>query len=313
MIIALTAKGWDIPAWVENLTAQLPEAEIRLSDNLGDLSEIEYALAWKGDTDFLKALPNLKAIFSLGAGVEFLTQIDDLPEVPVVRVVGDDLTARMCEYVVWQCLMHHRRQLHCLEMQKQKIWDQTADAAASDFRVGIMGIGVLGEAAAHKLKMMGYQVSGWSRSPKTIEGIDTYHGPDGLDVMLAKTDILVTLLPHTPQTEGILNLDLFRKLAKDGPLGGGVVINAGRGKLQVEEDIATAIREGILAGASLDVFEKEPLSPDSPLWDLPNVILTSHIAAISAPKATTIHIAEQIRRNEAGEPMTGIVDMKRGY
>nr|WP_321462293.1 glyoxylate/hydroxypyruvate reductase A [uncultured Cohaesibacter sp.] len=313
MKIALTAKGWDIPAWIENLNKLLPEAEIRLSDDLGNLDEIDYALAWKGDTAFLKDLPNLKAIFSLGAGVEFLTQEPNLPDVPIVRVIGDDLTARMCEWVVLNCLMHHRHSLRSLDLQTRKHWDQIPDAAAEEFRVGILGIGVLGLAAARKLQMLGYRVSGWSRSPKKAEGIKTYHGADGLEAMLGETDILVSLLPHTPETEGILNLELFRKLAKDGPLGGPVILNAGRGKLQVEADIVTAIREGILAGASLDVFEQEPLPADSPLWDLPNVILTPHIAAVSAPYATTKCIVDQIRRNEAGEPMTGIVDRGAGY
>nr|WP_321526791.1 glyoxylate/hydroxypyruvate reductase A [uncultured Cohaesibacter sp.] len=313
MKIALTAKGWDIPAWIENLNKLLPDAEIRLSDDLGDPSEIDYALVWKGDTAFLKDLPNLKAIFSLGAGVEFLTQEPDLPNVPIVRVIGDDLTARMCEYVVLNVLMHHRHSLRSLNQQANRDWNQRPDAAAEDFRVGMLGIGVLGLAAARKLQNLGYRVSGWSRSLKQVDGLATYHGADGLDEMLAKTDILVSLLPHTPQTEGILNLDLFKKLAKDGPLGGPVIINAGRGKLQVEADIVTAIREGILAGASLDVFEQEPLPEDSPLWNLPNVIITPHIAAVSAPYATTKGIAEQILRNEAGEQMIGIVDRGAGY
>ena len=313
MKIALTAKGWEIPAWIENLNKWLPDADVRLSDNLGNLEEIDYALAWKGDTAFLNDLPNLKAIFSLGAGVEFLTQEPNLPNVPIVRVIGDDLTARMCEYVVLNVLMHHRHSLRSLDLQARKDWTQIADAAAEDFRVGILGIGVLGLAAAQKLNVLGYRVSGWSRSPKEADGIKTFHGAEGLEAMLGETDILVSLLPHTPETEGILNLDLFKKLAKDGPLGGPVIINAGRGKLQVEDDIATAIKEGILAGASLDVFEQEPLSEDSPLWDLPNVILTPHIAAVSAPYATTKCIAEQIKRNEQGLPMVGIVDRSVGY
>nr|WP_321454525.1 glyoxylate/hydroxypyruvate reductase A [uncultured Cohaesibacter sp.] len=313
MKIALTAKGWDLPDWIKNLKKQLPDAEICLSDDLGDKEAIDYALAWKGDTAFLNELPNLKAIFSLGAGVEFLTQDPNISDVPVVRVIGDDLTQRMCEYVVLNVLMHHRHSLRSIGLQSRKHWDQVPDASAEEFRVGILGIGVLGLAAAKKLQVLGYQVSGWSRSPKEVEDLVTYHGADGLEAMLAKTDILVSLLPHTPETEGILNLDLFKKLAKDGPLGGPVIINAGRGKLQVEADIVTAIKEGILAGASLDVFEQEPLPEDSPLWDLPNVIITPHIAAVSAPYATTKCISDQIKRNEAGLPMTGVVDRSAGY
>ena len=313
MKIALFAKGWDMDAWAERIRHELPEAEVRLPDALGDPSDIDYAMVWKPDHGFLSGLPNLKLICSLGAGVDFLLTDHSLPNLPIVRVIDPDLTARMSEWVTLQCLLHHRRSLAYLAAQAEKNWLAQDDASASDVRVGVLGLGVLGQDAAKKLQVMGYDVAGWSRSAKEIDGLHTYYGDEGLTALLARTDILVCLLPHTPQTEGILNLSLFRKLAQDGALGGPVVLNAGRGKLQVEEDIAAAIGEGILKGASLDVFETEPLPQSSPLWSLPGVIITPHNAASSSPNATSAYLARQIRLFEAGEPVESLVEKRRGY
>lgn len=313
MIIALYANGWDMDVWAERIRRELPDAEVRLPDALGDVSEVDYAMVWKPEPGFLAKLPNLRLICSLGAGVDFLLTDPTLPDVPIVRVIDPDLTARMSEWVVLQCLLHHRRSLAYLEAQSNAVWLNREDAIAGDIRVGILGLGVLGQDAAQKLQMMGYDVAGWSRSPKDIKGLSTYHGTDGLDAMLARTDILVCLLPHTTQTEGILNLTLFGKLAQDGALGGPVVLNAGRGKLQIEADIVTAIGDGTLHGASLDVFESEPLSSDSALWSLPNVILTPHNAASSSARATTAYITRQIRLFDAGEPVESLVDRSMGY
>ena len=313
MIIALVVTGWDMDVWADRIRRELPGAEVRLPDALGDPSEIDYAFVWKPKPGFLATLPNLKVICSLGAGVDFLLQDPDLPDVPVVRVIDPDLTHRMSEWVLLQCLMHHRRSLTYLAAQSECRWQQQEDAIASDVRVGVLGLGVLGLDAASKLQMMGYDVAGWSRSAKSVEGLETYHAEAGLDALCARTDILVSLLPHTPQTEGILNRALFAKLAKDGVLGGPVIINAGRGKLQVEADIVAAIKDGTLKGASLDVFEVEPLAKNSPLWSLPNVILTPHNAASSSANATSAYVARQIRLYEAGKPMESVVDRNVGY
>ncbi|PLW75822.1 2-hydroxyacid dehydrogenase [Cohaesibacter celericrescens] len=313
MKIALFAKDWDHEIWALCIRDELPQAEVRGPHNLGNPSEIDYAFVWKPDAGFLQSLTNLKVICSLGAGVDFLLADNALPNVPVVRVIDPDLTTRMSEYVVLQCLLHHRRTLHNLRAQTEKNWVPHDDVAASEVRVSVLGLGILGMDAVRKLRVMGYNVAGWSRSPKAIEGLSTHHGTDGLDAILERTDILVSLLPHTPETDGLLNLDLFRKLASSGPLGGPVVINAGRGKSQVAADIVTAIQTGILTGASLDVFEQEPLPADSPLWSLPNVIITPHNSASSSPRATTSYLARQIRLFEAGKAMESVVDVSRGY
>ena len=314
MKIALYARGWDMAEWTQRIEAALPGSEVRTPDRLGDVNEIDYAFVWKPDPGFLAQFPNLKLICSLGAGVDALLSDPTLPpDVPLVRVIDPDLTNRMSEWVLLQVLMHHRNSLDYLQAQTEARWAFREDPIASEVRVGIMGLGVLGLDAAEKLKMMGYQVSGWSRSHKKIDGLQTYHGADGLDAMLAKTDILVCLLPHTPATEGILNLSLFRKMARDGVLGGPYVLNAGRGKLQVEDDIATAVTEGTLKGASLDVFEVEPLKKDSPLWSLPGVILTPHNAACSNANSTANYLARQVMLFAEGKEPESLVDRSVGY
>jgi len=179
-------------------------------------------------------------------------------------------------------------------------------------RVGMLGFGVLGQDAARKLQALGFDVAGWSRSGRPVEGFRVYGGGE-LDAFLARTDILVSLLPLTPDTHGILDRRLFAKLARHGRLGGPVLINAGRGGLQVEADILACLDDGTLKAAVLDVFETEPLPEDSPLWGHPAVTLTPHNAAVSEPEATARYIAEQIRRFERGEPLENVVDPSRGY
>jgi glyoxylate/hydroxypyruvate reductase A len=258
-------------------------------------------------------LPNLKAIFSLGAGVDTLLSQPDLPDVPIVRVVNPDLTRRMTEWVTLQALIHHRRQQAYDRQQSEHIWRELRQPAAQEVRVGIMGLGVLGRDAASVLRRLGFDVAGWSRRPADLPDIVCFHGLDMLDRFLERTDILVALLPLTPETKGILAMPLFEKLARDGALGGPVLINAGRGGLQIETDIAAAVERGILIGASLDVFEKEPLEPASPLWGLPSVIVTPHAAAASAPKALIPPILAQIREFEAGRPLENVVDRNAMY
>jgi glyoxylate/hydroxypyruvate reductase A len=259
-------------------------------------------------------LPSLRVVFSLGAGVDHIFALSRLPDVPIVRIVDRDLTARMTEYVVWQVLDHLRLGSTFRRQQAQHIWhDPDCHPSARNVAVGIMGLGVMGESAAGALRPFGLPLRGWSRTPRTIAGVETFFGADGLAPFLAGTDILVVVLPLTAETRGILNLDLLRGLKRGGALGGPVLINAGRGGLHVEADVIRALDEGILAGASLDVFETEPLPSESPLWNRGNVTITPHVAAVSDPEALVVQIAEQIEAFERGEPLRNRVDPKRGY
>ncbi|WP_046862225.1 2-hydroxyacid dehydrogenase [Microvirga massiliensis] len=310
----LVATTWDPEPWVERFQSLMPELPVVIPGDIFDRRRVSYVAAWGPKSGALSGLPALEVIFSLGAGVDHLMGYPDLPPVPIVRVMSDDLTTRMSEYVVLHCLLYLRDQRRYDAQQRAKIWEQDrSPPRASDVRVGIMGVGVLGQDAARKLSMMGFDVAGWSRTPRAVDGFETFAGREGLDAFLARTDILVCLLPLTPETRGILNRTLFERLARDGRLGGPFLINAGRGGLQIEQDIVACLDDGTLKGATLDVFETEPLPEDSPLWLHPRVTVTPHVSAVSSPDATARSIVEQIRRHEAGEPLEGVVDLARGY
>ena len=313
MAICFMLKGWDPGPWIQRILSARGDLDLRVWPDIGDPADIDYALVWKPDLDALRSLPNLKVIFSLGAGVDHILTGGDLPDVPIVRVVDPDLTNRMSEYIIMHTLIIQRRFRHFDAQQKAHIWDHSDDVAAKDVRVGMMGTGVLGGDAARKLAMMGFDVAAWGRTEKDLGDIKVYSGSYGLKPFLGRTDILVCLLPLTPQTDGILNAELFAGLARDGRLDGPWLINAGRGGLQVEEDILSALDTGMLAGAVLDVFRTEPLPDDSRLWTHPRVTLTPHNSAMSDPNALTGYIVRQINRYEAGEPLENVVDLARGY
>ena len=279
ILFAIT--GWDPAPWVDAVKAGDPVRPVYIWPDVPDPSTVAYGLAWKPAPDSLEGLPNLKAIFSLGAGVDHLIFRDDLPDVPIVRVVDPDLTGRMVEWVALQVLIHHRRQRLYDRQQREHVWRERSQPAAHEVRVGIMGMGVLGRASAKALASLGFRVAGWSRRPASVAGVESFAGVEGLDAFLKRTDILVCLLPLTPETRGILSLPLFEKLAQDGRPGMPVLINAGRGGLQVEADIVAALERGLLGGASLDVFEAEPLDAASPLWGMDTVVITPHAAAAS--------------------------------
>jgi len=314
VVIRGAGDNWAPEPWRRRFAERLPGRSVLLwPDMPRDTSGITYAAVWKPPQGLLRELPNLKAIFNLGAGVDALMQDATLPDVPLIRVVTDDLTKRMTEYVTLHVLMHHRRQRELDAAQQRRAWEAKDQWAARALRVGIMGMGELGRDAAEVLLRLGFQVNGWSRSPREVPGVKTFHGTAGLDAFLAVTDILVALMPLTPETRGILARPLFAKLARDGVLGAPVVINAGRGGLQVEADIVSALDDGTLGAVTLDVFETEPLPPESPLWSHPRVTVTPHNAADSDPDAISDYVAGQIRAYEAGQPLRNVVDRRQGY
>lgn len=312
ILIAVT--GPEPEAWVRHFRSLAPQRELRVfPDHMGDLEDIAYACVWKAPPGILRPCPNLKAIFSIGAGVDHIFTDPDLPDVPVVRIVDDDLTMRMGEYVVLHALMHHRFQRAYDAQQRERTWRENRQPAANAVTVGIMGLGVLGRHAADLLRRIGFRVAGWSRTAQAVEGVSIFHGAGGLDDFLATTDILVCLLPRTAETTGLIDMALLRKLRRDGPLGGPYLINAGRGSTQVEKDILAALDDGTLKGATLDVFEAEPLPPESRLWTHPKVTITPHNAAASAPGALVKNMLAQIERFETGGALQNVVDRQRGY
>ena len=277
-----------------------------------EIADADFAVVWKSRADLFARANRLKAVFSGGAGVDHVLTLPGLPDIPLIRFVDHTLTTRMSEWVVMQALLH-LRQHHRYEMQRaDRRWLELPQPQASEVRVGIMGMGVLGQDAARKLRMMGFAVAGWSRTGRPVDDVDMF-GADRLDEFLGMTDILVGLLPLTAGTRNIFDKALFRKLRRDGALGGPVFINAGRGGSQVEGDLVECLSDGTLLAASLDVFQTEPLPASSPFWSMPNVFMTPHAAAASDVPALIAHVGRQIERYRAGLPFEHVVDRKTGY
>lgn len=309
----------DMPAedWREALIPALPEVDFNRHfhvwpgqmDTLGDPGEVDIALVWRPPAGALKSFPNLQAVINLGAGVDAILADQTYPrEVPLVRMIDPALTRHMSEFVVHRVLHFHRK-LHLYDrMQRDHDWRELRQDHTLTKRVGILGLGALGVDAARHLLPFEFQIAGWSRSPKTMDGVETFHGDDGLEPFLARTDIAVCLLPLTAQTQGIINARTLAMLPH-----GAYVINAARGGHVNEPDLLAALQRGHIAGAALDVFEQEPLSPDSPLWDHPKVLVTPHIASLSSPQSAAPDIAANIRRIRNGETPKDLVDMSAGY
>ena len=305
---------WDAAPWASAMREAAPKLDVRIWPEVADVNDIHYAACWLPPENVVKGFPNLKVIFSLGAGVDAILSDLTLPKhVPLVRVNDDDLTNRMSEFIVMHVLMHHRQQLRLSANQRKGAWEAFSQHAASDMTVGILGLGVLGQDAAKKLRIMGFRVRGWSRTLKTIGGIQSYAGPEQLDEFLGGTDILVSLLPATKETDGIINRALIAKLSRRGPFGAPILINAGRGRHQNEDDLLECLDDGSLYAASLDVFRDEPLPHLSRFWHHPKVFISPHSAADSQPATICSYIARQIAAYECGETLQNQVDRELGY
>ena len=306
---------WPVEVWTAAMKKVAPDLDVRVwPDQMGDVDDIEYCAAWLPPAGVVKSLPNLKVIMSLGAGVDAILKDPTLPDnVPIVRVNDPDLTGRMTEYIVLHVLMHHRQQRRIDENQRNKVWDSFPTHAARELSVGIMGLGVMGVDAAIRLRDIGFRVAGWSRGRKHIHGVESFAGAEEFDAFLARTDVLVSLLPATADTDGIINRATIRKLSRKGPFGAPIIINAGRGRQQVADDILAALDAGELHAATLDVFVPEPLPPDNPLWTHPRVTVTPHCAADSDPETICAYVAANIARHQRGEKLENLVDRSRGY
>jgi glyoxylate/hydroxypyruvate reductase A len=296
-------------AWQRALRALEPDMTVHDWPYHGDPAEIEFALVWAPPRGALRKFPNLKAIFSIGAGIDHLASDPELPDgVPVVRMVEPGLTTGMTEFVILSVLTHHRFMLDYAAQQRDKVWREIPQIAAGNRTVGIMGLGVLGGDAGDKLAGLGFDVAGWSRSPKKRPGITTFHGTAGLAPFLARSEILICLLPLTPETKDILNARTFAALPR-----GAALISIGRGNQVVEADLLAALDSGQIGGATLDVFRTEPLPPESPFWAHPRVILTPHVASMTIPDTAAEAVTANIRRLRAGKPLKDVVDLRRGY
>lgn len=310
MAILLSTKAHAMQDWKAALLAVDPSLEIRLFPDAGDLAEIEAAVVWTAhDMMELRRYPNLKLIVSMGAGVDHLLRAPGPPPgIPVARLKDVLLTSAMAEWVLLNVLRFHRQDPEYRALQQRKEWLELSAPSTSERRIGILGIGELGSASARVLGSLGFPVMGWSRSAKTLPGVQTFHGADGLMAMAAQTDILICLLPLTPETRGVLNAKLLPALPR-----GAYVINGARGGHMVAEDMLAALDSDHIAGAALDVFEPEPLPPESPFWSHPKVFLTPHAASITIPSSVAPQVVENIHNMRNGRPLINLVDFSLGY
>ncbi len=308
ILVRAGAKALDL--WRPLLTAALPGRDLRFFPDLGDPAAIDTALVWQPEPGLLQGLPNLKLIVCLGAGVDAIIADPTFPRhLPVVRLVDPYMTAAMSEYVVFQVLRLHRQDFDYLAQQRAAEWREHPQKNAAERPVGILGFGTLGQEAGKKLKALGFDVAGWSRSAKDVPGIPTYPGAGGLDAILARSEILVSLLPLTRDTEGPPRHPRLRPAAarrRDRQCRA----RAHPGRARPSR---RARSSGPASAAVLDVFETEPLPPDHPFWHHPRIVVTPHIAADTHPATAIAAVVEAIREFEAGLELTNRVDLARGY
>ncbi|MCE7028874.1 2-hydroxyacid dehydrogenase [Jiella avicenniae] len=295
--------------WCETLSALLPGWTIRSLVEIEDRDAVAYAVVWRPRTGDLARFPNLKAIVSVGAGIDHVLADAELPkDVPIIRTVGPDLTQRMREYVALHVLRHHRDMPRQLQAQAERDWHAIVVPVAPNRKVGVMGLGNLGAEAARTLAGLGFATRGWSRNPKSVEGVETFSGEAGFAPFLDGLEILVNLLPLTGETAGILDARLLGQLAP-----GACVINCARGPHLVDEDLLAALESGQIKQATLDVFHVEPLPADHVFWTHPAITITPHIASqIDAATGGRL-IAANLELFEAGEPVPDLADAGRGY
>ena len=286
----------------------MPEVTFASDAAQVDPADVRWLMTWNFPADLDTLYPNLELVFSTGAGID---QVVDRPlpaGTRIVRMIEQGVSSLMRDWVVMGVLGIHRDLPMYLERQRRHEWKQGEFHWADQRRVGILGLGEIGRVCATSLLPFGFQVSGWSRTPQQMDGVRCHHGAEGLNAMLAETDILVCLLPLTPETRGILNADLFARL----PRGAGLV-QAGRGGQMVQEDLLAALDSGQLSGAFVDVTDPEPLPADHPLWAHPRVVLTPHIAGHSRPESAAEATIANLRLHLAGQQPKGLVDRNRGY
>lgn len=310
MAILFTSTSDNPRDWRAALARALPDEAVRVWPDIGPREEIEFAIVWQPPAGLLASLPRLRAILSLGAGIDHLTSDPQLPhQIPLIRLIDPSLTAQMSEYVVMNVLRHHRLMLDYANLQAEARWHPLLPAPDTvRRRVGLMGFGVLGQDAADKLKPFGFPLRAWTRAPRRMEGIETFHGEASLNDFLGNCDILVCLLPLTDETRGILDAARLAALPR-----GAALINAARGGHVVTADLLAALNSGHLSGVTLDVTDPEPLPPDHPLWRHPRVTITPHVASIALPETAAAIMADSVRRIRGGLPVPGQVDLTRGY
>ncbi|MGB7800167.1 glyoxylate/hydroxypyruvate reductase GhrA [Buttiauxella sp.] len=304
---------FDPQFWLEGMQQRLPQARVR-QWHPGDKQPADYALVWHPPVEMLSGRRELKGVFALGAGVDsILSKLQKHPDmlpngVPLFRLEDTGMALQMQEYAVSQVLHWFRRFDDYQALKQQAKWQPLEDYRREDFTIGLLGAGVLGGKVAESLAAWGFPVRCWSRSKKDYPGVISYAGAEQLGQFLSGTRVLINLLPNTPQTVGIINSELLNKLADNS-----YVMNLARGVHLVEDDLLAALESGKVKGAMLDVFAKEPLPQNSPLWKHPRIAITPHLAAVTRPEEAMTYIAKTIRQIENKEPPGGEVSLDNGY
>ncbi len=310
MSILLSTKANAMQDWRDALLAEDPTLDIRLFPDAGNPDDIEAAICWtQHDMAELRRYRNLKLIVSMGAGVDHLLRAPGPPPgIPVARLKDERLTSGMTEWVLLNVLRFHRQDLEYRAQQAARLWDELPAPDTAKRRIGLLGLGQLGNASAQALRGLGFPVMGWTRTPREVPGVQGFSGPDGLEAMIRQTDILICLLPLTPETRGVINVTSLGWLPR-----GAFVINAARGGHLVAEDLLAALDSGHVAAAALDVFEPEPLPADHRFWTHPRVLVWPHASAITIPSSAAPQVVENLRRAREGRPLINLVDFSAGY
>ncbi|GGX83224.1 2-hydroxyacid dehydrogenase [Vogesella alkaliphila] len=309
MILIHTPSSKEVAAYLELFRAALPQQRFVSLDEMTQPEAVRYVITWGPPPALFAGLPNLQAVFALGAGVDKLLARDDLsPQTPIYRLLDGGMAQQMSEYIRFGVLSYQRHMDIYRRQQAAGVWKMLAPKLPADVRVGVLGLGEIGRAVAQALAADGYTVSGWSRTPRQVPGVDCLFGDEGLDELLAGSEVLACVLPSTPQTQGLLDA---QRLAALPP--GAMLINAGRGDLLDEDALLALLDSGHLRCAQLDVFASEPLPHGHRLWQHPAVTVTPHIAAITLREEAVRQIAANLGRLAAGEEAQGRVVRERGY
>jgi glyoxylate/hydroxypyruvate reductase A len=309
--MALLIKPGRDPAenWIKAIAADIPDLDMRVWPDAGNRDEVEFIIANQLPAGEFASFPNLKFVASTSAGVDRLLTDPDFPaHVPIIRSINTQRTATMCAWVCYQVIGHHRRFDRYRENQPNKIWEHQHYAPPDEVGIGVMGLGTLGGTAARTLKGFMYDVAGWSRSPKTMDGIRCFSGADELEAFLARSDIIVSILPGTEETTDLLNRETLALLPA-----GAYIVNCGRGNLIDDDALIEAMDQGHIAGAALDVFRTEPLPADHPFWSHPKVTMTPHYSSNGGAKHGVGVVIENIRRARAGAPFEDVINKDLGY
>lgn len=306
MLISFCCTDTKPEPWLSGLKEALPGSRVEIWTP--GAAPADYAVVWAPPQQFLNEQPQLKALFNIGAGVDALLKLQIAPSTQLVRLEDAGMAIQMAEYVCHYLIRHFREfEAYEADMHSGK-WSFRKPHNRSDFPVGILGLGLLGERVAKAVAQFDFPVNGWSRSPKNLAGVHCFSGQAQLDAFLAASRVLVCLLPLTPDTENILNarnLGLMRR--------GGYVINVARGAHLVDDDLLAALESGHLAGATLDVFRTEPLPKTHAFWSHPKITITPHTSARTLRSESIVQIAGKIRALQRGQAIAGVVDLSRGY